>query len=263
VLTSGIAGALRASSVPPGSARRLPPRPRSCRRHGRVGVTTGPGSDSLVLVAVQSDPRRDLCGPGAETARLATPPGRRWTVASCRVCDRPDRDVEPPACHRGEGCWGRGLPVQGRRPERHIDCVRQVVTAPQLGASMSLYRVCPVGQTEPPADHDRQPRPGSSGGATPQIATLLSIRVVIPVEHSLALCAGEATRGEPRPSGSAVTRARSCTGDQDDGLRLVAVDEPRRCGGIARIGDFELDGAGAGRCGGSRPTPRSSSKPTR
>jgi hypothetical protein len=36
----------RASSVPPGSARRLPPRPRSCRRHGRVGVCSGTGSDS-------------------------------------------------------------------------------------------------------------------------------------------------------------------------------------------------------------------------
>jgi hypothetical protein len=56
---------LRASSVPPGSARRLPPRPRSCRRHGRVGVCSGTGSDS----------RR--AGPSLRIYSVAAYPARR------------------------------------------------------------------------------------------------------------------------------------------------------------------------------------------
>jgi hypothetical protein len=45
-----------------------------------------------------------------------------------------------------------------------IDYVRQVVRAPQLGRRFPCSGPVPVGQTEPQADHDRQPRPGSRGG---------------------------------------------------------------------------------------------------
>jgi hypothetical protein len=74
ILTSRIAGALRASSVPPGSARRLPPRPRSCRRHGWVGVCTGSGSASRCPGprAMRSAPRSmGTWEEGQENARAA------------------------------------------------------------------------------------------------------------------------------------------------------------------------------------------------
>jgi hypothetical protein len=115
VLTSGIAGAC--------GRRAFPPVPLGARRLGpdHAGVMVGSGlvlalnPTAVVLIAGQSDPRRDLYVDLALQPRGWQPPSRRWTVASCQVCDRPDRDVEH---QRGEGCWGRGLPVHARRPER-------------------------------------------------------------------------------------------------------------------------------------------------
>jgi hypothetical protein len=70
-------------------------------------------------------------GPGDRAARLATPPGRRWTVASCRVCNH----LTDTSNHqRGKGCWGVACLFKNADLSDVIDYVQQVVTAPQLGA---------------------------------------------------------------------------------------------------------------------------------